>query len=121
MRPRRTDAPSTAAATAVGATPHTAEAVIPGLRTGHGAAHAKSILLGEHAVVYGAPAIAIPIHELETIATVTPAAGRGTLDSELYTGPLDAAPERLRPVLTALLAATARIRGAEPDDRATPI
>ena len=90
-------------------------------RTGHGAAHAKSILLGEHAVVYGAPAIAIPIHELETLATVTLASGPGMLDSDLFTGPLETAPERLRPVLTALLAASARIRGLEPDDRATPI
>ena len=121
MTSRRTDAASAAAAPAAGQTPHIAEAVVPVLRTGHGAAHAKSILLGEHAVVYGAPAIAIPIHELETIATVTAATGRGTLDSDLYTGPLDAAPERLRPVLTALLAASARIRGAEPDDRGTPI
>ena len=117
MNPRsRPDAPSASAA----GTPEAASGPVLS-RTGRGVAHAKSILLGEHAVVYGAPAIAIPIHELETLATVTPSSGPGMLDSDLFTGPLDTAPERLRPVLTALLAASARIRGLEPDDRATPI
>ncbi|MFB7502302.1 mevalonate kinase [Streptomyces broussonetiae] len=39
---------------------------------GIGRAHAKAILLGEHAVVYGAPALALPIPQL----TVTASAGR---------------------------------------------
>lgn len=38
---------------------------------GTGRAHAKAILLGEHAVVYGAPALALPIPQL----TVTASAG----------------------------------------------
>lgn len=38
-------------------------------RTGCGRAHAKAILLGEHAVVYGAPALAIPIPQLTVTAT----------------------------------------------------
>src|SRR5262245_46219323 len=38
---------------------------------GIGRAHAKAILLGEHAVVYGAPALALPIPHL----TVTASAG----------------------------------------------
>lgn len=38
---------------------------------GVGRAHAKAILLGEHAVVYGAPALALPIPQL----TVTASAG----------------------------------------------
>ncbi|MGW1771852.1 mevalonate kinase [Streptomyces sp. NPDC002104] len=44
----------------------------PGLeggRTGRGRAHAKAILLGEHAVVYGAPALAIPVPQLAVTAT----------------------------------------------------
>ncbi|GAA2347010.1 mevalonate kinase [Streptomyces kunmingensis] len=39
---------------------------------GIGRAHAKAILLGEHAVVYGAPALAVPIPQL----TATASAGR---------------------------------------------
>jgi mevalonate kinase len=36
---------------------------------GTGRAHAKSILLGEHAVVYGAPALALPIPQLPVTAS----------------------------------------------------
>ncbi|MCM1974139.1 mevalonate kinase [Streptomyces sp. G1] len=38
-------------------------------RIGWGRAHAKAILLGEHAVVYGAPALAIPVPQLPVTAT----------------------------------------------------
>ncbi|MFI5867535.1 mevalonate kinase [Streptomyces sp. NPDC051546] len=40
--------------------------------SGTGEAHAKAILLGEHAAVYGAPALAIPLTSLTCRATVTP-------------------------------------------------
>lgn len=92
-------------------------------RTGRGSAHAKAILLGEHAVVYGAPAIAIPIDELATHATVAPAAGPARIDSDLYTGTLAEAPDRLRPVVAALLTSFARVCGREDeglDPRSAP-
>lgn len=38
---------------------------------GIGRAHAKAILLGEHAVVYGAPALALPIPQLAVTASAT--------------------------------------------------
>ena len=40
-------------------------------RRGVGRAHGKAILLGEHAVVYGAPALAVPVTQLTATATAT--------------------------------------------------
>ena len=70
-----------------------------------GSAHAKAILFGEHAVVYGAPAIAVPIHELAAEARVDSAAEGIRIESELFSGDASAAPARLQPVVTAIHAA----------------
>lgn len=45
----------------------------PAARVGTGRAHAKVILLGDHAVVYGVPALAIAFPQLTVTATVEPA------------------------------------------------
>lgn len=72
---------------------HLDTARTPGV--GRGTAHAKFILVGEHAVVHGRPAIAAPFPELPMIAEVSAETGPLRLDSEHYTGALAAAPERL--------------------------
>jgi len=78
-----------------------------------GAAHAKAILFGEHAVVYGAPAIAVPIHELAAEARVESASGGVRIESELFSGDALAAPAQLEPVLTAIRAALRYTRNSD--------
>ena len=39
---------------------------------GVGRAHSKIILIGEHAVVYGYPAIALPLHHIEVTCQIIP-------------------------------------------------
>lgn len=76
---------------------------------GVGRAHAKAILLGEHAVVYGAPAIALPVRELVAEAHVTATDGAIQISSELHTGEAVTAPVHLRPLLTAVGASLERL------------
>lgn len=85
-------------------TEHTAAAI------GRGFAHAKAILLGEHAVVYGAPAIALPVPALRVEATARRIDGDSVLDTEISLGPLDAAD----PLGTTVLETLAHL-GAGPD------
>lgn len=62
-------------------------------KLGLGTSHAKIILLGEHSVVYGHPAIALP---LKTLKTTVQASFRNDdqliLESRYYTGPLAQVP-----------------------------
>lgn len=82
---------------------------------GMGASHAKAILLGEHAVVYGAPAIAIPVDELITEVAVERSTGGLWVDSDLYSGTVASAPSRLLPVTAAIRASFARAQGLTSD------
>lgn len=59
-----------------------------------GEAHGKLILVGEHVVVYGKPAIAIPI-PLRIKAFVTERPGEISMASSLYTGKLDDMPKKM--------------------------
>lgn len=59
-------------------------------------AFGKLILIGEHAVVYGYPAIALPFKRLHTTARITPHPGPIDLDCRFYKGPLHAAPACLQ-------------------------
>lgn len=79
---------------------------------GDGRSHAKIIAFGEHAVVYGAPAIALPVTRLATTVQAHDDADGIRIESSLHTGSADDAPERLAPVIAAIRAA---LRHVAPD------
>lgn len=60
-----------------------------------GAAQSKLILVGEHAVVHGQPAIALPFPLIGAESIVEKSRGQVYLDSSLYSGPMELAPSSL--------------------------
>ena len=74
--------------------------------TSQGFAHAKAILFGEHAVVYGSPAVAVPLHGLGVQADIRRSPHQETrIESQLFSGTAQTAPEPMGPVVAGLKAA----------------
>ncbi|HLR52536.1 MAG TPA: mevalonate kinase [Candidatus Avamphibacillus sp.] len=65
-------------------------------KTATGIAHSKLILIGEHAVVHGQPAIALPFPLVGVEAMVEHVPGSIQIDSSFYHGPLSSVPSALK-------------------------
>jgi len=71
-------------------------------RKGVGVANSKLILVGEHAVVHGQPAIAIPFPLIGVEATVETISGPMQIDSAFYQGPMKNAPDSIRGIVNCI-------------------
>lgn len=68
------------------------------MKQGTGNAHGKIILIGEHAVVFGHPAIAIPFFETQCEVIIQEAETMSIL-SDVFTGKLPDAPTSMEPII----------------------
>lgn len=71
-------------------------------KIGQGCASGKIILMGEHSVVYGEPAIAFPFSGAEICATVRFQPYESWIESVIYNGPLADAPQTMNNVTSLL-------------------
>lgn len=72
-----------------------AEKLTTPVKAAIGVANSKLILVGEHAVVHGQPAIAIPFPLIGVESTVENVLGSVTIDSSFYHGPIESAPSSI--------------------------
>lgn len=67
-----------------------------------GLSHGKIILMGEHAVVYGEPSIALPFPAVEVVVDISPTEDVTIIDCSYYSGIAAEMPEILQSLQTAI-------------------
>ena len=87
---------------------------------GIGTSHAKIILMGEHSVVYGQPAIALPLPNVKLTATIKHMpTSEQLIASRYYNGPLSQLPPTMRGIQKLIGALTQRFAGEKDGWRLT--
>lgn len=87
---------------------------------GIGTSHAKIILMGEHSVVYGQPAIALPLPSVKLTATIEQRPTHEQLiASRYYNGPLSQLPAAIRGIKKLIEALRQRFAGEQDGWRLT--
>src|SRR5690625_3405874 len=79
-----------------------AEKATTPVKSAIGIANSKLILVGEHAVVHGQPAIAIPFPLVGVESIVENVIGSVKIDSSFYHGPIDSAPPSIMGIVNCI-------------------
>lgn len=81
-------------------------------RAAVGLAHGKLILMGEHAVVHGYPAVALPFTPVGVQATVEITEGPLSVDCKFHQGPIACAPEQVKGLSASVVETLKRLGSA---------
>lgn len=80
---------------------------------GIGESHAKIILMGEHSVVYGQPAIALPLPDVKLVVTIKETSNGQTVQSRYSNGTWQTLPEKMHGIQKLIATLVKRFNGQD--------